>query len=63
MGYNTLSQSGHTAYGIKEFVVDTDDDIKNLPTDGPMGSAALSIASGNVFILNSKRKWKMVGEE
>ena len=58
MGYNTLSQSGHAGYGIKEFVVDTDDDVKNLPIDIPMGSAALSIESGHVFILNSQDEWK-----
>jgi hypothetical protein len=58
MGMNTISQSGHTAYGIKEFVVDTDDDVKNLPVDIPMGSAALSIKSGHVFILNSQDEWK-----
>ena len=61
MNQNILSQSGHTAYGIREFVIDTDDDIENLPIDIPMGSAALSIESGNVFILNSKDEWKNVG--
>ena len=58
MGYNTLSQSGHTGYGIKEFVIDTDDDKENLPIDVPMGSAALSIETGHVFILDSNEEWK-----
>lgn len=60
MNQNILSQSGHTAYGIKEFVVDADEDIENLPIDIPMGSAALSIESGNIFILNSKDEWKLI---
>lgn len=55
-----LSQSGHTTYGIKDFVVDTDKDIENLPTDISTGSTVLSIESGNVFILNSKNKWKPI---
>ena len=58
MGYNTLSQSGHTGYGIKEFVVDTDEDIKTLPIDVPMGSAALVIDSGNVYMMDSQDNWK-----
>ena len=58
MGYNTLSQSGHTGYGIKEFVVYTDEDIKTLPIDVPMGSAALVIDSGNVYMMDSQDEWK-----
>lgn len=58
MGMNTISQSGHTAYGIKEFVVDTPDDIKKLPIDVPMGSAALVISTGEVYILGSHDNWE-----
>lgn len=58
MGMNTLSQSGHTTYGIKEFVVDSESDVENLPTDVPMGSAALVIETGAVYVLNSKKSWK-----
>lgn len=62
MGYNTLSQSGHTTYGIKEFVVDTVEDVKKLPTDIPMGSAALVIENSSVWILNSQKDWKELGK-
>ena len=57
MKHNIISQSGHTSYGICDFVVDEDEGIKTLPTNIPMGSMALSINSGNVFILNSQREW------
>ena len=60
MGYNTLSQSGHTAYGIKEFVVDEDKDIDTLPIDVPMGSAAVVIDTGNVYMMNSQDEWKQL---
>lgn len=58
MGYNALSQSGHTAYGIKEFVVDEEEDIEKLPIDVPMGSAALVIKTGKVYVMNSQDEWK-----
>lgn len=58
MGMNTISQSGHAAYGIKEFVVDTPDDIEKLPVDVPMGSAALVISTGEVYILGSHDNWE-----
>lgn len=28
-----ISNSGHVAHGIKEFVLDTQDDLENLPVD------------------------------
>ena len=61
MKQQILSQSGKVTYGIQEFVIDTDDDVENLPIDIPMGSMALSIDSGKVFILNSQDEWKNIG--
>lgn len=43
--------------GIKEFVVDTLDDLKILPKEA-MGSTAFVIASCQLFILNSQGEWK-----
>lgn len=60
MNSSILSQSGHTAYGIKEFVVDTTDDIEKLPIDVPMESAALVIENGAVWMINSKHEWKEI---
>lgn len=57
MGMSIMSNSGHTQYGIKEFVVDAVEDIKKLPTDCPMGSAALCIETGDVYCLNSQKEW------
>lgn len=58
MGYNTLSQSGHTTYGIKEFVVDTIKDVKKLLTNILMGSAIPMIKNSSVWVLNSKKSQK-----
>lgn len=63
MGMNTISQSGHTAYGIKEFVVDTPEDVKKLPVDIPMGSAALVLSNGHVCVLGSQDNWVDLMEE
>lgn len=43
--------------GIKEFVVDTLDDLKILPKEA-MGSTAFVIASCQLFILNGQGEWK-----
>ena len=53
--------------GQKEYFIDTDSDVASLPTStstgekAAKGSMAISIASGNLFILNSSDQWTKVG--
>ena len=54
---NILSNSGHTGYGIKEFVCDTPDDIQDLPVDVKPGSSAFVISTGAVYMINSQGEW------
>lgn len=55
---NLIAQSGHIAYGIKEYVCDTIADLANLPLDGKAGSTAYIIEDSTTYILNSKGEWK-----
>ena len=54
---NVVSTSGHTTYGIKEFVLDTESDIENLDTECSPGSTAYVIASSQTYKLNGSRQW------
>lgn len=54
------NQSGHTAYGLCEFVIDTPADLENLPIDVPMGSTALVISNSSVYMLNGQGEWKEI---
>ena len=56
-------QDGETLYGIKEFILDSEDDIKNLPTHNKVhvGSTALVIPTGALYMLNGSHKWVEVG--
>lgn len=56
-------QDGETLYGIKEFLVDSSADLPALPTNIKAGSTALIISTGELFILNSKKKWVLMGGE
>lgn len=56
--YSLIAQSGHIAYGIKEYVCDTYADLNTLPIDGKAGSHAYVIDTGNGYVLNSKGQWK-----
>ena len=57
---NLLSQNGHQDYGIKEYVLDTLDDLANLPITDKAGSTAFIISTSQVYMINSKGEWKEV---
>lgn len=54
---NVSANSGHTAYGLKEFIIDTKEDLEELPVDVTVGSTAFCIADSAVYMLNGSRKW------
>ena len=64
MGINIYSNSGHTAYGIKEFIVDKFADIDKLPLDCQPGSAALCLEDGKVYFYrkSDEKPWAPLGE-
>lgn len=45
---------------VCEFIVDTDADFANLP-EACTGSTALSVATGNVYIVNASGNWVPFG--
>ena len=61
---NLYKQDGDTLYGIKEFILDSAEDVANLPTNIPkirVGSTALVISSGDLYMLNGDGKWVLIG--
>lgn len=57
MAYNIIANGGQTVPGIKEYVIDSIDDLDCLPKT-PMGSTALIISTGKVYILDGSQEWK-----
>ena len=51
------SNSGHTMYGLKEYIIDKKIDLLNLPIDVPMGSTAFCIEDSTVYMINSSGEW------
>ena len=60
---NLYKQDGETLYGIKEFILDSEDDLSKLPTSIRSGSSALVIPTGAVYFLSGEKKWVAVGGE
>lgn len=55
---NIHSNGNRTSYGIKHFVLDTIEDIKELDKNKlTPGSTIFIIASSKYYILNGKRQW------
>ena len=53
----TTSNSGHTAYGLKDYVIDRKAELEDLPVDVPMSSTAFCIEDSSVYMINGSREW------
>lgn len=58
---NLYKQDGDVLYGVKEFLLDSQDDVVNLPTNIKTGSTALVIPTGTLYMLNGHSQWIEVG--
>lgn len=56
MAHNTMATNGQIQYGITEFVIDSPEDLEKLPRC-LMGSSALCLSNGNVYMKDSTGKW------
>ena len=61
MSFRISRQTGKTTYNLKEFTVDTYDDIKKINTTQlAVGSVVFVIDTSECYMLNSKKEWKLV---
>lgn len=51
------SSNGNIAYDIYEYVVDNASEINALPAACGMGSTAIVISTGELYIKNGEGKW------
>lgn len=57
MGYRLTSTNGDIQYNVNEYVVDSPEDLDKLSQNCVMGSSALCLSNGSVYIKDSKGKW------
>jgi len=56
--FKITKQAEHTVAYVTEFVADTEDDVKNLPTTNVApGSVCIVTATSNVYMLNNQNTW------
>ena len=57
MSFYMTKQSNRNDYNLREYVLDTEADIANLPkTDAP-GSTAFVIDTSSVYMINTEGEW------
>ena len=60
MSYKLMSTNGQVQYNIDEYVIDTPADLEKLPKKCAMGSAALCLSNGAVYMKDSEGNWKEI---
>lgn len=60
MAYELTSTNGQVQYGIDVYTIDFKEDLKKLPKRSKMGSQALCLEDGNVYIKKSDGTWKEI---
>ena len=56
MKYTNLPYDDSQAYGLQKYLVDSADDIKDLPTNCAVGSKAIVANGGVTYLLNNKHE-------
>ena len=51
-----IAHDGETSYGIKQYALDTPEDLNKLPKC-QMGSTAIVISTGEAYMINSQGEW------
>lgn len=51
---------GQPIYNVQEFIMDSEQDVQNLPSSVAAGSVAICIDTSNVYMLNSHGEWHKI---
>lgn len=61
MSFQLTETNGQRQYNVDEYAIDSSNDLKSLPQRSLMGSVALCIDTGEVYIKNGKKQWVLLG--
>ena len=57
-----IKENDNLAYGLCQFIIDSDSEVSELPTDVGIHSIALSV-SGRYYTLTGEREWVQIGND
>lgn len=59
--FSLYKNDGEILYGIKEYIIDSLEDIKDLPKNLRPGSTAIVISTGQTYMFSPQQKWVLFG--
>ena len=60
MAISIYSNRGIKNYGIKHYILDTNDDLVKMPINCTPGSTAFITESSKYYMLNNQKQWVLV---
>lgn len=60
MSFYMTKQSNRNDYNLCEYIADTVDDVKDVPTTAATGSILFVIEGSIVYMLSNKKEWKEI---
>ena len=58
--YSLYANDDDILYGIQKYIVDTEEDMEDLPNHARAGSTAFVIETSTTYILNHNKEWKEI---
>lgn len=55
--YSLVSHRGVYNIALKEYIVDFETDMHEVPTDAPVGSKCFVIENSTTYMLNHRKQW------
>jgi hypothetical protein len=52
-----IKQNDKTSTYVVQYIADTEEDVKDLPTNVYPGSTCIVASSANVYIFNNNKEW------
>lgn len=60
MAYKKTETNGQVQYNVDSYVLDSPADLEKLPKTSVMGSMALCISDGSVYVKDGQGQWKEI---
>jgi hypothetical protein len=57
MAVNMMASNGQVRYHVDEYVIDTPNDLKNMPRQAAPGSVAICTSNSEVYMKNNSGEW------
>ena len=60
MAFKKTDTNGQVQYNVDEYVIDSPADLEKLPKSSVMGSLALCVSNGSVYVNDGQGQWKEI---